>query len=285
MDKRLGVRLCLHSVLLVCAVAGSAQGAQHARGFLADMDLAGVGALLSGGAAVGQLLAGGGGGNRRLSQAQGYQNMHLQNEAFYNFIQRRVSDAKAAGIHPLYALGASPQFSPVSVDYYPDSDSGRWEALGAAGRAAERYASARQGRRSEKLRDELLRAEIQKTKTETGAIAARSAAALATQPAVQTGPPGPPDMYIRVHDNLSNQDVWLPNPELNLEMPETVGAGYWAYGKAHDKRLRKEASAQAGRDVAKGFRYDSGPCKGMTARECSKAKGRSPATGRFERRF
>lgn len=50
-------------------------------------------------------------------------------------IQRRVADAKAAGIHPLYALGAPA--SSASFSFTPDESISR--AAEAAGRAVDRY--------------------------------------------------------------------------------------------------------------------------------------------------
>lgn len=50
------------------------------------------------------------------------QNIALQREFAQNGIRWKVDDAKAAGIHPLYALGASTtSFSPVSVGAIPAS--------------------------------------------------------------------------------------------------------------------------------------------------------------------
>lgn len=52
--------------------------------------------------------------NARIAQ----QNVDLQKQFAQNGIQWKVADAQAAGIHPLYALGASTSsFSPVSVGY------------------------------------------------------------------------------------------------------------------------------------------------------------------------
>lgn len=53
--------------------------------------------------------------------AQAAANMAMQREFAQNGIRWKVEDAKAAGIHPLYALGAStPSFSPVSLGTAPD---------------------------------------------------------------------------------------------------------------------------------------------------------------------
>lgn len=45
------------------------------------------------------------------------QNMQFQRDLGKSAIQWRVKDAKEAGIHPLYALGTTPSFSPVSAAF------------------------------------------------------------------------------------------------------------------------------------------------------------------------
>lgn len=68
-------------------------------------------ALIGGGASLlGGLLG------RESSRSSANRNIDLQREFAQQGIRWRVEDAKAAGIHPLYALGASPaSFSPISV--------------------------------------------------------------------------------------------------------------------------------------------------------------------------
>lgn len=68
----------------------------------------------------------------RSDAALAEQNIKLQKEFATKGIQWKVDDAKAAGVHPLFALGASTQsFSPVSVG---SSSSGNMsETLGGAG--------------------------------------------------------------------------------------------------------------------------------------------------------
>ena len=51
--------------------------------------------------------------DRRQQKKQFDRNFALQEEAFRSGIQTRVKDAAAAGIHPLYALGASSSVSPT----------------------------------------------------------------------------------------------------------------------------------------------------------------------------
>lgn len=68
-------------------------------------------------AAAGSLLSGISGffGNRQRTNTGAYRLAREQFEWQKNRIQNTVADAKAAGVHPLFALGGSGGFSPVSV--------------------------------------------------------------------------------------------------------------------------------------------------------------------------
>jgi len=67
----------------------------------------------------------------------------LQREFAQSGIQWRVEDAKKAGIHPLYALGAStPGYSPSGISVMPDTSMGN--ALSAAGQDVSRALAATQ---------------------------------------------------------------------------------------------------------------------------------------------
>lgn len=60
--------------------------------------------------------------NRAAQEAQAAQNVQMQREFAQNGLRWKVEDAKAAGIHPLYALGAQgASFSPVSLGTSPDN--------------------------------------------------------------------------------------------------------------------------------------------------------------------
>lgn len=69
------------------------------------------------GAIIGAIASAAGGYmNAQASQANAQRNIDLQREFAQNAISWKVRDAERAGIHPLYALGASTtSFSPVSV--------------------------------------------------------------------------------------------------------------------------------------------------------------------------
>lgn len=83
-----------------------------------------IGSLISAGASlIGGLI---GSNNekkaRQQAEAQALRQEQLQREFAQNSIQWRVQDAKAAGLHPLAALGAQTQsYSPISVGYQPGS--------------------------------------------------------------------------------------------------------------------------------------------------------------------
>lgn len=67
-------------------------------------------------------------------------------------IQRRVADAKAAGLHPLYAVGA--QVSPSSTPQYIGGSDEMGRAMGEAGQSIGRAIATRQSE-TEKMKDQL----------------------------------------------------------------------------------------------------------------------------------
>lgn len=79
--------------------------------------------------------------SRRSQEAMAAQNIALQREFAQQGIRWRVEDARAAGIHPLFALGAQTHsFSPVSVGSSADTSMG--DAIASAGQNIGRAASA-----------------------------------------------------------------------------------------------------------------------------------------------
>lgn len=93
-----------------------------------------IGSLISAGAGIlGGLLGKSSADKAAEMNAQlARENIALQKEFAQSGIQWKVADAKAAGIHPLYGLGAStPTFSPVSANF--TADASMPNALAAAG--------------------------------------------------------------------------------------------------------------------------------------------------------
>lgn len=99
-------------------------------------DLLGIGSLAAG---VGSLMGGFGGSKAaKKSTKEAKRQFNIQmNES----IQRRVADAREAGIHPLFALGASVGASPTMFAGGSSAGGGLGEGIAEAGRAVERYAS------------------------------------------------------------------------------------------------------------------------------------------------
>lgn len=81
------------------------------------------GLIMAGGSLAGGLMGKSAADKAREQEAAvAASNVALQREFAQNGIRWKVEDAKRAGIHPLYALGASTQsFSPVSVGSGPDN--------------------------------------------------------------------------------------------------------------------------------------------------------------------
>lgn len=79
--------------------------------------------------------------NREQQKELAEQNMALQRQFAQEGIRWKVNDAKAAGIHPLYALGANTtSFSPVSIGSLPE---GNWsDTLGSMGQDISRSINA-----------------------------------------------------------------------------------------------------------------------------------------------
>lgn len=102
------------------------------------LDLLGLGSAASG---LGSL-AGGFFGAKQAKKSNKLA-MRQFNAQMDQSIQRRVKDAQAAGIHPLFALGASVGASPTLHAGQSDTGSMIGEAIAGAGRAATNYAASK----------------------------------------------------------------------------------------------------------------------------------------------
>lgn len=107
-------------------------------------------------------------------------------------IRWKVEDAKAAGLHPLYALGgAGASFSPVPFQVMSDPPSGIGKALASFGQDVSRAAAAGTTE-TEQLQQELLRAQIRKTNAEAANSEVGAAQVIATPYHSQPRPIGLP---------------------------------------------------------------------------------------------
>lgn len=102
-----------------------------------------IGELISGAA---NLIGGGinwltGKSNREEQSRVAQQNIQMQKDFAQNGVRWKVDDARAAGVHPLFALGANTHsFSPVSVGSSSDSSVG--DSIASAGQNIGRAAQA-----------------------------------------------------------------------------------------------------------------------------------------------
>lgn len=115
----------------------------------------------------------GGAMNRRAQKKANRQAQYQFDQQMDYSIQRRVADAKKAGIHPLYALGASPGASPTIMAGQHDSGSAISDAGAAIGSGLAAHARNKQEMRAAELERirllELNAAQIQAQKASANA--------------------------------------------------------------------------------------------------------------------
>lgn len=143
------------------------------------------------GEGIGGLFGGGGQDNSWMSYVNAQQDRAFQQAAMQHGIRWRVEDAKAAGVHPLFALGAPPfQASSTVVGAADGSVDRTPEAFRSMGQGLERAIAATMTRPEremsvfdmERQRQELTRGELQNRLL---------GAQIAKLEASQIGPPGP----------------------------------------------------------------------------------------------
>ena len=98
--------------------------------------------------------------------------LQFQRDAATHGIQWKVKDARKAGIHPVYALGA-PTFSPAPISADTSGYASAGESLG---RGVSQVAQAMAAKRQNKLQEDLLKAQIDKTQAEADAVASQAQA-------------------------------------------------------------------------------------------------------------
>lgn len=149
-----------------------------------------------------------------------------------------VASAKKHGLHPLFALGGSGSISPSAVIPGQDPTMERvGRGLAQMGQAIHdldlkkaQVNAVNAGAHRDAAEAALLNS--RRIREQNEVLASPMTAAELARPAPEQ--PKIPDMYQRVRNNLTGEEVWLPNPDLGLEMPESLGAAYWARGKAYD---------------------------------------------------
>lgn len=149
-----------------------------------------------------------------------------------------VASAKKHGLHPLFALGGSPGISPSAVIPGQDPTAER------VGRGLEQMGRAIGDLDLKKAQVNAVNSSARRDAAEAALLNSRrireenevpSSPMTAAELARPEPPAAPiPNMYLRVRNNLTGEEVWMPNPDLGMEMPESLGAVYWARGKAYD---------------------------------------------------
>lgn len=145
-----------------------------------------------------------------------------------NSLTGRVAEAKAAGIHPLAALGYDA----------PQAVSGQYDAGGAISTALQNYQHQQSQKALNKSNKPVQTAQITASNASAGRDIAQAAlfnsqakrieAELNAQP---TKDPVP-QIYVKAYNPLNKQMEWVPNPDF-FESGELVGAARAAAAKAH----------------------------------------------------
>ncbi len=183
------------------------------------------GAIIAGGALLG------GAADRHGQRSQSGRNYEQQKEFAQNQIQWRTQDAQAAGVHPLFAMGAQTQsFTPGF-----ETGSGSGDAIRGAARGIS------------KAREDFLEAQIENTKAKTAAIQANARQDLVLpiidrqKQEIDKGKVQPysrknPEQNTSVMSpmtkvRLGSQTVWVPTEEVDtfMEDPLAVGALTYTY--------------------------------------------------------
>ena len=195
-----------------------------------------LGALAGGIAALGPLFGAGssndGSGLRKRALQQ---QMGLQARAYYSGIQDKVADAKAAGLHPLFALGGSgAQLSALPVDF-PYSDSTETFRLASQGLRAMGRGMEGLSRRAVEARISKDEAEAQKAESEAAYWNQR--ALITADPFNQANPAAPVAQRIVTPYGGFTPGPWTSQQAVEDEFGGVVGEGYGVM-KALDEARR-----------------------------------------------
>lgn len=161
-------------------------------------------------------------------------------------IRWKVADARAAGIHPLYALNA-PTLTPNPI-VVGQEDDGFSTALGRVGARLSSYELAKQQERTRSLEERESLARVEQVKAQTDLISVQAAAARAAM--LKNGVNSAPHKYIRTWNPFTKKMEWVPNPALGYEYPETLGAAIYARAAVEDEKPSKTAPNYSNMDVS-----------------------------------
>lgn len=149
-----------------------------------------MGAIIGAGISAGARLLGGAMSNKS-SQKVAAMNARMQRDFAQHGIQWRVADAKAAGVHPLYALGAQTHsFQPTAVgdsfDFIGDAGQDIGRAISQASRGEEKVDAYTQ---------QLRNLQLERGRLENDVLRARLASAVATA-SQGAQPPAPGSTFL-----------------------------------------------------------------------------------------
>lgn len=179
-----------------------------------------IGSLISAGASIiGGLFGKKSNDDAREQQERQFQeNIKLQKEFAQNGIQWKAADAKAAGIHPLYALGAgTPSFSPVSSNF--TADTSMPNALAAAGQDIGRAVNATRSasQRNNAFNDAVQKLSLEKMGLENEVLRADLLSKV-SRVQQQSGPPMPVgDRYLIPGQSGSGVVTDQPQKRVNVD--------------------------------------------------------------------
>jgi hypothetical protein len=171
-------------------------------------------------------------------------NRALQREFAQNQIRWKVADAKAAGLHPLAALGAT------STPYNPVS-SPMGQAVSDAASQLGRATSAAYEKELRAKNLENIDADIALKQAQT--IGYIEEAKRASNLALNSAPGTPKIMpkYIEVYNRFTGKTEFMPNPDMGVEFPETYGAALLSNATMQDirksnKSVKRSSSKRGG---------------------------------------
>lgn len=157
--------------------------------------------------------------SNRANKGQAAQQAALQKEFAQYGIRWRVEDAKAAGLHPLYALGAQvPSYTPVS---YSDS---MGSALAASGQALSGAIATSRERRHQELALRLAEKQIEESDARIGVLRSERARNLMEAYGRQSLPPINMGAQDLIGEAVSTSGgAKLVPPEVTMSRPESKG--------------------------------------------------------------